>query len=104
MNEHPSITPIYSVKEGITSKSVHQYIKKAYDKVKEDIITFIPEELLEKYRLISLKEAYERIHFPQSKEDIKHALRHLKYEEFLKFQLMMMYMHSHNHKMLYFSF
>lgn len=98
ISEHPAITPVYSVKEGITSKSVHQYIKKAYEKVKNEILTFVPNEYIEKYRLISLQEAYEKIHFPQSKEDIKHALRHLKYEEFLKFQLMMTYMHSHNHK------
>lgn len=98
MSEHLPITPIYSVKEGITSKSIHQYIKKAFDKTKDDIESFIPKEYLEKYRLISLREAYENIHFPQTKDDIKHALRHLKYEEFLKFQLLMMYMHSHNHQ------
>lgn len=98
MAEHQPITPIYSVKEGLTSKSMHQYIRKAFDKTREDILTFIPNEYLKKYRLVSLKEAYEGIHFPSTKDDIKHALRHLKYEEFLKFQLLMMYMHSHNHQ------
>jgi len=98
ISSHDAITPIYSVKEGITSKSIHQYIHKAFEKTKDEIQTFIPQSYLEKYRLVSLKEAYLGIHFPQSKQDIKHALRHLKYEEFLKFQLLMLYMHSHNHQ------
>lgn len=98
MDEHPSITPVYSVKEGLTSKSMHQYIQKAYDKTKEEIENFVPQAYIEKYRLVSLKDAYAYIHFPTSKQDIKHALRHLKYEEFLKFQLLMSYMHAHNHQ------
>ena len=98
LSDHPTITPIYSVKEGLTSKSMHGYIKKAFEKTEGEIENFIPQTYLEKYRLVSLKEAYRGIHFPESKEDIKHALRHLKYEEFLKFQLMMTYMHSHNHQ------
>lgn len=98
MEEHPSITPIYSVKEGITSKSIHQYIRKAFDKYKDELEPFIPSFYLDKYRLVSYRDAIFGIHFPEDKNQIKHALRHLKYEEFLKFQLLMMYMHSHNHQ------
>ena len=98
LSDHPTITPVYSVKEGLTSKSMHGYIKKAYEKMEAEIESFIPQSYLDKYRLVSLKDAYRMIHFPESKEDIKHALRHLKYEEFLKFQLMMTYMHSHSHQ------
>lgn len=90
-----AITPIYSVQEGITNKSLHGYIKKALEASKGKINDFIPIDYQNKYRLIRREQALQQIHCPQSKNDIKHALRHLKYEEFLRFQLLMTYMHEH---------
>ncbi|MEF9967962.1 MAG: ATP-dependent DNA helicase RecG, partial [Longicatena sp.] len=49
----------------------------------------IPDEYLRKYRLIPRKTALYYIHNPKQSEDIKQSLRHLKYEEFLKFQVVM---------------
>ena len=89
-----SIVPVYSTKEGITSKSLHQYILKALDYLDNQIEAFVPNDYLEKYRLVSRKDALLFIHNPKDKHQIKHALRHLKYEEFLRFQLMMQYIRS----------
>lgn len=93
--ELQKITPIYSVKEGITIKSLHGYIQKALEAKRGKIIDFVPREYQRKYRLITREQALRQIHCPQSKDEIKHALRHLKYEEFLRFQLLMTYMHEH---------
>ena len=90
-----AITPIYSVKEGITSKSIHGYVKKALAFCQGKIPDFIPLTYQKKYRLVCREQALNQIHCPKTKDEIKHALRHLKYEEFLKFQLMMLYMHEH---------
>lgn len=95
LNELATITPIYSVKEGMTSKSLQGYIRKALTYSHGKIENFIPLPYLKQYRLVQREEALQMIHQPQSKNDIKHALRHLKYEEFLKFQLSMQYMHLH---------
>lgn len=98
LSELPSITPIYSVKEGLTSKSMQGYVTKALNYMQGKIEDFIPLTYQEKYRLVSKEEALHMIHQPQTKSDIKHALRHLKYEEFLKFQLTMNYMHIHQNE------
>lgn len=86
-----NITPVYSIKEGITQKSFQGYIKKAYAYYQGYILDDIPMMLLIKHKLIHKELALQLIHFPITQEDIKQALRHLKYEEFLKFQLTMQY-------------
>lgn len=98
LNEIAKITPVYSIKEGITSKSIANYVKKAYEAVKEEIDDFIPDKLMQAYRLISRRDAIYYIHFPNNRNEIKYALRYLKYEEFLKFQLMMNYLHLNHLK------
>ena len=44
-----------------------------------------------KHHLIHKELALNLIHFPNSNRDIQEAMRYLKYEEFLKFQLTMQY-------------
>lgn len=94
LSDLPAITPVYSVKDGITSKSVHGYVVKALNYAEDKTEDFIPLDFQTKYRLVNRYQALKMIHCPKEKSDIKHALRHLKYEEFLKFQLMMNYMHT----------
>ncbi len=89
LQEQLGIYPIYNVKEGITQKDIRKYIDKAWDALHNDIEEFLPDEILTKYRLITRKEALYFIHHPKNRESIKQSLRHLKYEEFLKFQLTM---------------
>ena len=64
-------------------------MKKALNLLKGNIESFVPEEYIIKHQLIHKESALWNIHFPQSQEDIKQALKYLKYEEFLKFQLTM---------------
>lgn len=47
----------------------------------------IPEEILEKYKLLDLKAALENIHFPKSKESLERAKERLVFEELLILQL-----------------
>ncbi|MEG0290043.1 MAG: ATP-dependent DNA helicase RecG [Erysipelotrichaceae bacterium] len=89
LQDQLGIEPIYNVKEGINQKDLKRYIEKAYQALKNDLQTFIPEPLIKKYRLISRQEAIYHIHFPSNYEDLKQSLRYLKYEEFFKFQFTM---------------
>lgn len=89
LQEQLGMFPVYNVKEGITQKDIRRYIDKAYTALQDEIEEFLPSELLQKYRLISRKQALYFIHHPQNMEAVKQSLRHLKYEEFLKFQLTM---------------
>ena len=89
LQEIKGIYPVYSVKEGMTQKSFRQYIKKALHLLHQQIEDFIPEKYLMQHHLIRKENALYCIHFPENKKDIKEALKYLKYEEFLKFQLTM---------------
>ena len=60
----------------------------------------IPSPYLEKYRLIPRRQALYFIHHPVSMEAVKQSLRHLKYEEFLKFQLSMQAMKARDTSMV----
>lgn len=91
IKELEGITPIYSLKEGITQKSFQGYVKKALDFYKGHIGHIIPDFLCEKYHLITREEALFKVHFPQARSDVISSLRYLKYEEFFKFQLTMQY-------------
>ena len=75
LDEISGITPIYSLKEGITQKSFQGYVKKALNFYHGHIQDEVPTNLLIKHHLIH-KEL---------------ALNYLKYEEFLRFQLTMQY-------------
>lgn len=85
LDDHSLITPVYSTKESIQQRTIKDSIKKAYDLTFTEIIDVVPEEMIQKYKLLRKYEALRRIHFPESENDIHTAFRTLKYEEFLKF-------------------
>ncbi len=98
LNEISGIKPVYTLKEGITSKSLLGYIKKAYKYLYDDIESFVSEKYIMKHKLVHEKTALYMIHFPESLEDIKEALRYLKYREFLEFSLTMQYIKRNREK------
>ncbi|WP_075878220.1 ATP-dependent DNA helicase RecG [Merdibacter massiliensis] len=94
--ELAGIHPVYNLKEGIKQNELRRLIQKAYSVCGQDIATFLPSALLHRYRLCSRRQAIAWIHFPHSMEEVKQALRHLKYEEFFRFQLVMQAIHLEN--------
>lgn len=89
IDEQLGIFPVYPLKDGIKQNELSRYIKKALELYQGKIVNVIPDRYLEKYRLVAKEEAIHQIHFPDSKEKLEQALRHLKYEEFLKFHVSM---------------
>lgn len=83
------IHPVYNLRDGITQKDLQKYIDKAYLALHDTIQNFVPDELRKKYRLLDRRDALYHIHHPEHNEALKQSLRHLKYEEFLRFQLAM---------------
>ena len=83
--EHASITPIYSIKEGIRQKTLQTIIHSVLNQLQGEIIDDIPDEFRQAYRLLPLKVAYRCIHIPSSMNEVQIAVRTLKYAEFLRF-------------------
>ena len=83
--EHASITPIYSIKEGIRQKTLQTIVHSVLNQLQDEIIDDIPDEFRQAYRLLPLKVAYRCIHIPSSMNEVQIAVRTLKYAEFLRF-------------------
>lgn len=89
LSELKGIHPLYTLKPGMTQKVFQGLIQKALKTCDREILGYVPEKYIIKYQLLHKNTALWNIHFPSSKQDIMEALKYLKYEEFLKFQLTM---------------
>ncbi|MGE8204121.1 ATP-dependent DNA helicase RecG [Heyndrickxia sp. NPDC080065] len=81
--------PVYSVRGGLTVKSLRKFIHRAFESYGEEIEENLPDTFLEKYKLMQRKGAMKLMHFPITQSDVKLARRRFVYEEFLFFQLKM---------------
>ena len=84
--------PVYRTSEkmknaGLNSKGMTVIVSNLLEKVYDSIDENLPQNILEKYRLISRKDAFKKIHFPLTEQDIIESKRRLKYEELFFLQL-----------------
>ena len=79
--------PIYHQTQSLNAKAIAKCVRAALDSYSDLLPETLPEDLIKKYRLLPLREAVEKIHFPQSEDDILAARRRLIYEELLVLQL-----------------
>jgi len=83
------IEPVYSIKGKITVKGMRRFITLALKQYWDYIIDNLPQSFLQKYKLLSKRDALNIMHFPKQHNDLKQARRRIVYEEFLLFQLKM---------------
>lgn len=81
---YPSTEKISS---SLSNKGIYTIIGNAWAKAADHIVETLPQSLLKKHRLISLREALHNIHFPQSEAMLAAAKRRLKFDELLGVQL-----------------
>lgn len=79
--------PVYSLKGTIPQKRFRKYMRQALDDFGLGLQDAIPMHLQTAYKLVSMREGLEGIHFPQNAEHAKQARRRFAYEELLNFQL-----------------
>ena len=81
------LKPVYSLPAGFQNYLYANLVKKSLEEVKGQIFSTVPYDYLNKYRLVNKEIALNWAHNPKSPEEIRQALRHLKYEEALLFSL-----------------
>lgn len=96
LKEQLGLHAIYSTREGISQKDWQKLIQKAIDGMLSEVEDVIPEVYRVKYHLLHKRDALYFIHKPLSMGHVKQAIRTLKYEEFLLFQLCMQMMRQEN--------
>lgn len=79
--------PVYSLKGLIPQKRFRKYMRQVLDDFGAVLPDAIPQHLQDAYKLVSIRDGLEGIHFPQNAEHAKQARRRFAYEELLNFQL-----------------
>ncbi len=79
--------PVYSLKGLIPQKRFRKYMRQVLDDFGAVLPDAIPQHLQDAYKLVSIHDGLEGIHFPQNAEHAKQARRRFAYEELLNFQL-----------------
>ncbi|MGN0818638.1 MAG: ATP-dependent DNA helicase RecG [Candidatus Coproplasma sp.] len=74
------LIPVYPLAGSLTQGAVRSAIKQALSKV--ILISKVPIALRRKYALMPLEEAYEKLHLPQTQNDIKSASERIAIEEY----------------------
>ena len=82
-----TLTPIYRLKEGLKQKQLNKYIEQALSLV--DIDEWLSEDLISKYKLMSLKDVIPILHRPIEFDYLKMARRTFAFNELFLFQLKM---------------
>ena len=88
-SEQANFEPVYSLKGVMHQKTFRRFMRSALDSVRGLHEDPLPADILEAYKLPTLEQALEMIHFPKSPAHMKHARRRFVYEELLLFQLKM---------------
>ena len=83
----PPYTPIYRLTDGLTGKQIAQNIESALSMARGNIVDWLPEGIKEKHALCDAYDAIEKIHIPQTEEDLAIAKRRLVFDELFTFAL-----------------
>jgi ATP-dependent DNA helicase RecG len=76
-------------KAGLSNYSLRRILSQAVQKYGNQIPETLPEYLVKRYRLMSRRDAYQQMHFPESTEKLHQVARRFKYEELFYLQLLM---------------
>jgi len=86
-NLSKEVKPIYSMNRGITQNTIKKTIKVAIKKYLPYVEENIPQEILEKYKLIGRKEAILKIHMAKNMKEVEEAKSRFAIEELLILEL-----------------
>ncbi|MBE6115443.1 MAG: ATP-dependent DNA helicase RecG [Erysipelotrichaceae bacterium] len=91
MDEILGIKPVYSLKDKIKPKTFSKLVRDALDANINEISDFMPDDIMSRYGFMNRYEALCNVHFPDDETALRKAIDTLKYEEFFRFQLYMLY-------------
>lgn len=82
------LQPKYALTKGLTNQSIQKAMKQALSFYEFDS-EYYPEKILNKYHLISSKEALSSVHFPIDLDELQEAHRRIVFDEFFEFLLLL---------------
>lgn len=100
IEEDDYLRPIYTLPLALSNYEFMRLVERSFAKKSDEIKTLIPENLVQKYKMISKEEALKLLHRPKSNNDIHQGLRVLKYEECLLFSLKTLMIRKQNKQLI----
>lgn len=86
-----AIQPVFNIK-GIDDSKVFSLKEKLYYEYKDELVEDLPAELREKHDLLPINKAIKYINIPEEIDQALKAVKRIKFEELLKYQLKVKYM------------
>lgn len=90
------IESVYHGTAGLPSKTIATYINTALMQYGNEIIDYIPNNLIEKYNFLNKKTALNIVHNPSNREKLQESQNRLKYEELFLFMTKINYLKNKN--------
>ena len=91
------LQPVYRLSQGVSQSALVKVIKTAFEAGLDQLLEEnLPQILMDKYHLLSRRQAVKAMHFPKDLEEYKQALRRVKFEELLFFQLQLQVLKEEN--------
>ncbi len=81
------IYPKYSLTKGLTNNFIKKIVNKVFDSYFNELDDLFPKETLNRYNLISRKEAVKNIHYPDDFEKLKKSIRYIEIEKLILMQI-----------------
>ncbi|MBU1043841.1 MAG: ATP-dependent DNA helicase RecG [Candidatus Omnitrophica bacterium] len=81
------VVPIYPLKMDIGQRYLRKVIKYSIDHYLDNVLEFIPQEIVKRNSFLELKQALLNIHFPDNFDQLAAARRRLIFDEFFLLQL-----------------
>ena len=91
------LQPVYRLSQGVSQSALVKVIKTAFEAGLDQLLEEnLPQILMDKYHLLSRRQAVRAMHFPKDLEEYKQALRRVKFEELLFLQLQLQVLKEEN--------
>ena len=91
------LQPVYRLAQGVSQSALVKVIKTAFEAGLDQLLEEnLPQVLMDKYQLLSRRQAVRAMHFPKDLKEYKQALRRVKFEELLFFQMQLQVLKEEN--------
>ncbi|GAA4424992.1 ATP-dependent DNA helicase RecG [Bremerella cremea] len=87
--EGGKLLPVYPLTEGVRQGMMRKMVHAALDSHGEDLEEVLPESFLQQHGLLTIHDALNKIHRPETREDMEAARKRFIYQELLVLQLAM---------------
>lgn len=83
-----TLKAVHSLPDGVSEATFSALLRRSFKELEGSFIEPLPPEIRSKYRLLTTIEAYREAHFPSSRENLRAAIRTLKYLEAFLYELL----------------